>query len=53
MQLNQALSKLVAFEIWEKRNEQEFVCRFVTSWATKEDELEELDKAIEKSMVKN
>ena len=46
--LYQALSKLVAFEIWEKKNEQAIVCRFVTSWATKEEELEELDKALEK-----
>lgn len=49
--LYQALSKLVAFENWEKKNEQEIVCRFVTSWATKEEELEELDKAIEKCMA--
>ena len=46
--LYQALSKQVAFEIWEKKNEQAIVCRFVTSWATKEEELEELDKALEK-----
>ena len=48
--LYQALSKEVAFEIWEKRNEQKIVCRFVTSWATKEEELEKLDKAIEKCL---
>lgn len=48
--LYQALSKLVAFEVWEKRNEQEIICRFVTSWATKEEELEELDKALERCL---
>lgn len=44
--LYQALSQRVAFEIWERKSETEIVCRFVTSWATKEEELEELDSIL-------
>ena len=44
--LYQALSQKVAFEIWERKSETEIVCRFVTSWATKEEELEELDRIL-------
>lgn len=42
----ESLSKQVAFEIWEKKNEKEIICRFVTSWATKEEELDELDRIL-------
>lgn len=45
--LYQALSKKVAFEIWERKSETEIICRFVTSWATKEEELDELDRTLE------
>ena len=45
--LYEALSKQVAFEVWERKSEEELVCRFVTSWATKEEELDELDKILE------
>ena len=41
--LYEALSKNVAFEIWGRKSENEIICRFVTSWATKEEELGELD----------
>lgn len=41
--LYDALSKKVAFEIWERKSDTEIICRFVTSWATKEEELDELD----------
>ena len=41
--LYDALSKKVAFEIWERKSDTEIICRFVTSWATKEEELDELE----------
>ena len=44
--LYDALSKEVAFEIWERKSEEEIICRFVTSWATREAELDELDKVL-------
>ena len=44
--LYEALSQKVAFEIWERKSDEEIVCRFVTSWATKEDELDELDRIL-------
>ena len=43
-----ALSKNVAFEIWERKSNDEIICRFVTSWATKEAEIEALDKELSK-----
>lgn len=46
--LYDALSKNVAFEIWERKNEDEIICRFVTSWATKDTEIEALDKELSK-----
>ena len=45
--LYETLSKQVAFEIWERKSEEEIICRFVTSWATKEEELDELDQILE------
>lgn len=42
----EALSQKVAFEIWERKSDEEIVCRFVTSWATKEEELDELDRIL-------
>ena len=45
--LYEALSKRVAFEIWERKSDTEIICRFVTSWATKEEELEELDHILD------
>ncbi len=45
--LYQSLSKKVAFEVWERKSETEIVCRFVTSWATKEEELDELDRILQ------
>ena len=44
--LYDALSKKVAFEIWERKSDTEIICRFVTSWATKEEELDELDRIL-------
>ena len=44
--LYDALSKEVAFEIWERKSEEQSICRFVTSWATREAELDELDKVL-------
>lgn len=44
----ESLSKQVAFEVWDRKSQDEIVCRFVTSWATKEEELDELDKLLEK-----
>ena len=44
--LYDALSKEVAFEIWERKSKEEIICRFVTSWATREAELDELDKLL-------
>ena len=45
--LYEALSKKVAFEIWERKSDTEIICRFVTSWATKEEELDELDDILQ------
>ena len=45
--LYDALSKKVAFEIWERKNDTEIICRFVTSWATKEEELDELEHILQ------
>ena len=45
--LYEALSKRVAFEIWERKSDNEIICRFVTSWATKEEELDELDHILD------
>lgn len=39
------LSRHLAFGIWERRNADEIVCRFVTSWATTDEDLEVLEKA--------
>ncbi len=44
--LYEALSRKVAFEIWERKSETEIICRFVTSWATREEELDELDNLL-------
>lgn len=46
--LYDSLSKNVAFEIWERKSDDEIICRFVTSWATKENEIEALDKELSK-----
>ena len=45
--LYEKLSQKVAFEIWERKSETEIICRFVTSWATREEELEELDEILQ------
>lgn len=50
--LYQSLSKEVAFEVWERKGETEMVCRFVTSWATKEEEVEELDRILQRLIHK-
>ncbi len=41
------LSKHIAFEIWENKSDGNIVCRFVTSWATTEKDIEKLDKYLE------
>ena len=46
--LCQSLSQEVAFEVWERKDENEMVCRFVTSWATKREEVEELDRILQR-----
>ena len=46
--LCQSLSQEVAFEVWERKGENEMVCRFVTSWATKKEEVEELDRILQR-----
>ena len=38
----EALEKKVSFSFWEKLNDTQTVVRFATSWATKEEEIEEL-----------
>lgn len=43
-----SLSKDFAFEIWEKRPDGALMCRFVTSWATSESEIDALDAALER-----
>ena len=41
------ISKKVTFTIWGKLKNETSICRFVTSWATKDEEIEELKKALE------
>lgn len=40
------LSKLIAFETWEPIDDENTLCRFVTSWATTDADLKELEDAI-------
>lgn len=40
------LAEHIAFEIWERRDDNHLVCRFVTSWATTNEDLEQLEKAL-------
>ena len=40
------LQPQVAFEVWERRSENEIVCRFVTSWATTNDDIRRLDEIL-------
>ncbi len=42
----EALSQDVIFEFWEKKDETHDVVRFVTSWATSEDQLRALDACL-------
>lgn len=42
----EALKKSVVFEIWQKITENRILCRFVTSWATTEEDINVLDKAL-------
>ena len=44
-----ALSEKVIFEIWERKNEREIVCRFVTSWATTQEDINGLKEALKSS----
>ncbi len=44
-QMNE-LSKKVRFETWEKVDEKHTLCRFVTSWATTDADLKELEQAL-------
>ena len=41
------LKKDVMFSFWEKYDENHTVIRFVTSWATAEEDLAALDRALE------
>lgn len=36
----------VAFEVWERKGPHEAVCRFVTSWATTPDDIDQLDQLL-------
>lgn len=38
------LSKHVAFEVWERIDEEHIAVRFVTSWATSDEKIQELIK---------
>ena len=37
----------IAFEVWERQDLNQIMCRFVTSWATTDKDLEALDRALE------
>lgn len=41
-----ALSKKVKFEVWEPSETDEIVCRFVTSWATTDEDIRGLEQAL-------
>ena len=41
-----ALSDKVVFEVWERKSESEIVCRFVTSWATTQEDIDGLEQAL-------
>jgi threonine aldolase len=43
----ESLMHKVAFEVWQSLNEHELMCRFVTSWATMQQDLDELDRILE------
>ena len=40
------LMRKIAFEVWEPLNENEILCRFVTSWATTDEDIIALDEAL-------
>lgn len=42
------LMKMIAFEVWEPLDEKRILCRFVTSWATTDDDIKALDVALDK-----
>lgn len=42
------LMESIAFEVWSPLPDGNILCRFVTSWATTEEDLAELDKALQK-----
>ena len=44
-----ALSEKVVFEVWERKSESEIVCRFVTSWATTQEDIDGLEQALKSS----
>lgn len=44
-----ALRAKVAFEVWEHQDDGNIVCRFVTSWATTDNDLCALDRALEET----
>ncbi len=41
-----ALSQKIKFEVWEPSKSDRVVCRFVTSWATTEEDIQGLEKAL-------
>jgi threonine aldolase len=41
-----ALSEKIKFEVWEPSEKDEIVCRFVTSWATTEADIQGLEQAL-------
>ena len=44
----QTLMQYVLFETWEPLDDNHTLCRFVTSWATREEDLQILDKSLSK-----
>ncbi len=40
------LAQSIVFEVWEQRNANQLVCRFVTSWATTDEDLRALENAL-------
>ena len=45
-ELCKELSKEIAFEVWGHKGPDELICRFVTSWATTQEDIDQLDRAL-------
>ena len=42
----QRLAQSIVFEVWEQKDDKQLICRFVTSWATTDEDLTALEKAL-------